>query len=127
MNPSGGYLMESDDEALRLDVKTDPAAVEKQALWAGLQPGMRIADLGCGAGVTTFHLNKLVQPTGQTIGVDIAEQRIEYAKLNYADEGIEYFIGDIRGPLDDLGVFDFILQCTDLPIDNSPSGYYLAL
>ena len=108
MNPSGGYLMESDDEALRLDVKTDPAAVEKQALWAGLQPGMRIADLGCGAGVTTFHLNKLVQPNGQTIGVDIAEQRIEYAKLNYADEGIEYFIGDIRGPLDDLGVFDFI-------------------
>ncbi len=108
MNHTGGYLMEGDDEALRLDVKTDPTVVEKQALWAGIKPGMRIADLGCGAGITTFHLNRLVQPDGQTIGVDIAKQRIEYAKSNYADEGIEYLVGDIREPLDDLGSFDFI-------------------
>ena len=48
------YLMEDDQESVRLDRKTDPATVEKQALWAGLKPGMRVADLGCGAGKTTF-------------------------------------------------------------------------
>ena len=103
-----GYLMESDDEALRLDIKTDAALVEEQALWAGIKPGMRIADLGCGAGKTTFHLNRLVQPNGQSVGVDIGEQRIEYARKHYCDEGIEYVTGDIRQPLDQLGHFDFI-------------------
>ena len=78
------YLMEDDQEALRLDVKTDVATVEKQALWAGIKPGMRVADLGCGAGKTTFHLNRLVQPNGQTVGLDLAQQRIECAKKHYS-------------------------------------------
>jgi SAM-dependent methyltransferase len=108
MKDHSGYLMEGDKEALRLDVKTDAKTAEKQALWAGIKPGMRVVDLGCGAGKTTFHLNRLVRPNGQTIGVDIAEQRIEYAKANYSDDGIEYIIADIREPLDDLGHFDFI-------------------
>jgi len=108
MKDRGGYLMEGDQEALRLDVKTDAATAEKQALWAGLKPGMRVADLGCGAGKTTFHLNKLAQPNGRTIGIDFAGQRIEYAKSHYNDEGIEYVAADIREPLDGLGCFDFI-------------------
>ena len=105
---NGGYLMEGDKEALRLDVKTDADTVEKQALWAGIRPGMRVADLGCGAGKTTYYLNRLVKPEGQTIGVDIAAQRIAYAESHYSAEGITYIIGDIREPLDKLGKFDFI-------------------
>ncbi len=108
MEDDRGYLMESEEEALRLDIKTDPALVEKQAQWAGIKPGMRVADLGCGAGKTTFHLNRLVQPGGKTIGVDIAKQRVDYAKTHYSDEGIDYMVGDIREPLDHLGRFDFI-------------------
>ena len=103
-----GYLMESDDESLRLDLKTDEKLVEKQALWAGINPGMRIADLGCGSGKTTFHLNRLVQPNGSTVGVDVAPQRIHYAESHYSHSGIEYICRDIRHPLDDLGMFDFI-------------------
>ena len=71
MKHNRGYLMEGDQEAVRLDVKTDATVVEKQALWAGIETGMRVADLGCGAGKTTYHLNRLVQPHGQTVGVDI--------------------------------------------------------
>ena len=100
--------MEDDQEAVRLDRKTDGATVEKQALWAGIKPGMRVADLGCGAGKTTFHLNKLIQPGGRAVGIDIAEQRIDYARKHYSDENIEYLAADIRKPLDDLGQFDFI-------------------
>jgi len=102
------YLMEDDQEAVRLDRKTDGATVEKQALWAGIKPGMRVADLGCGAGKTTYHLNKLIQPGGRAVGIDIAEQRIDYARKHYSDENIEYLAADIRKPLDDLGQFDFI-------------------
>jgi SAM-dependent methyltransferase len=108
MHPNRGYLMEGDQEAVRLDVKTDAETVEKQALWAGIKPGMQVADLGCGAGKTTFHLNRLVQPGGQTIGVDIGVKRIEYARENYSAEGIEYVVSDVREPLIHLGNFDFI-------------------
>jgi ubiquinone/menaquinone biosynthesis C-methylase UbiE len=103
-----GYLMESDEESLRLDLKTDETLVERQALWAGIHSGMRVADLGCGAGKTTFYLNKLVQPNGSTVGVDVAPQRIHYAETHYSHAGIEYICKDIRQPLEELGMFDFI-------------------
>lgn len=102
------YLMESEDEALRLDLKTDGKVVQEQAIWGGLEPRMRVADLGCGPGKTTYCLNQLAQPGGRTIGVDISEQRIKYAKRHYRDNSIEYILGDIRKPLHHLGSFDFI-------------------
>ncbi|HMK65410.1 MAG TPA: methyltransferase type 11, partial [Thermodesulfobacteriota bacterium] len=62
------YLMEDDEEAIRLDRKTDPSVVERQARWAGVKPGMRLADLGCGSGKTSSVLHELVQPGGEVIG-----------------------------------------------------------
>lgn len=103
-----GYLMESDEETFRLDLKTDGKIVEKQATWAGIKPGMRVADLGFGSGKTTFYLHKLVQPVGEVVGVDMVEDRVVYAKKHYSNKGIEYICRDIRETLDDLGLFDFI-------------------
>lgn len=102
------YIIENEDESIRLDLKTDPKIIEKHARWAGLKTGMRVADLGCGPGKTTFHLNKIVQPNGTAVGVDIFKNRIDYANTHYLDKGIQFIIGDIREPLDDLGLFDFI-------------------
>ena len=51
------YIMEGPDEALRLDLKVDPTILAKHAIWAGIKPGMRVVDLGCGPGKTTFFLN----------------------------------------------------------------------
>lgn len=106
--PPRGYLMESDEEATRLDVKTDGRTVEEHASWAGLQPGQRVADLGCGSGKTTFHLNRLAQPGGRTLGVDIAAQRIDFARRNYRAEGLEFLVKDIREPFGEEAPFDFI-------------------
>ena len=102
------YLMESDEESVRLDLKTAADAVEKQALWAGIEPGMRVADLGCGAGKTTFVLNQLVGPSGSVVGIDMSQQRLDYAESHYRHAGIEYICKDIRKPLNDLGMFDFV-------------------
>ena len=106
--PKAEYIMESQDESLRLDLKCDPQILQKQARLAGITPGMRVADLGCGPGKTTFYLNKLVKPSGSVVGVDISRQRIEFAQSNYKDEGIEFQLGDIRNSLNHLGLFDFI-------------------
>ena len=43
-----------------------------------------------------------------TIGIDISEQRIKFAKEHYSDDGLHFFQGDIRKPLSDFGMFDFI-------------------
>jgi SAM-dependent methyltransferase len=103
-----GYLMEGEDEVIRLDLKTDGRVVEEQARWAGLRPGMRVADLGCGSGKTSRHLNAVAQPGGRTVGVDLAPQRTAYARKTYTAPGLEFVTRDIREPLDDLGPFDFV-------------------
>ena len=102
------YLMESDEETLRLDLKTDRNIVKRQALWAGIKPGMRVADLGYGSGKTTYCLNELVQPGGEVVGLDVSKDRIKYAEENYCDPKIKYICRNICDPLDDLGQFDFV-------------------
>lgn len=107
---SNQYLMESEEEATRLDVKTDPLAVRRQALWCGVKPGMRVLDAGCGSGKTTAVIREMIQPGGNIIGVDYAGNRITFAKKNYGNEkGIEFYLQDIRNPMDSLGQFDLIL------------------
>ncbi len=100
--------MDSDEEALRLELKTDTAVVEKQALWAGIKPGMRVADIGCGSGKTTEILHRLAQPGGLTTGVDFSERRIKHARDHHGEQGIEFVCTDISAPLNSLGTFDFI-------------------
>jgi SAM-dependent methyltransferase len=102
------YLMENSEEAIRLDVKTDSSIVERQARWAGVEPGMRVADVCCGAGKTTAVLHRLVQPAGTATGIDASETRIRYATANYNAPGIEFVTEDITEPLDVLGTFDFV-------------------
>lgn len=106
---NSSYLMENAEEALRLDVKIEDLKIERQAKWAGIKPGMRVADLGCGPGRITSILNKLVQPGGKVVGVDGSGERIDYAQNKYGGaEGLEFITRDITQPLDDLGMFDFI-------------------
>jgi ubiquinone/menaquinone biosynthesis C-methylase UbiE len=102
------YFMESEEENLRLDLKTDAAQVTDQARWAGVVPGMRVLDMGCGAGKTTHTLRQLVQPGGAVVGLDHAEQRIDYARQHYAGDDISYLCSDARADLTEAGRFDFV-------------------
>ncbi|MBW1892953.1 MAG: class I SAM-dependent methyltransferase [Deltaproteobacteria bacterium] len=102
------YLMENEEESLRLEMKTENRITEQQAKWAGLKPGMRVADIGCGTGKTTAHLHHMVQPSGEAVGIDSSQERIEYAKENYGHTGTRFSCHDISAPLDSIGKFDFI-------------------
>ena len=102
------YLMESDEEAIRLVRKTDLETIIRQARWAGIQPGMRVADIGCGPGMITSALHELAAPGGNAIGIDGSDSRLEYARKHYGSQEVEYICRNILEPLDDIGTFDFI-------------------
>jgi SAM-dependent methyltransferase len=102
------YLMEDREEAIRLDKKTDPGLVEGQARWAGVKPGLRLADLGCGSGKTTSILYDLAQPGGEVVGLDFAPNRVAFAKSHYERPGLHFECRDVREPFEDPGSFDFL-------------------
>jgi SAM-dependent methyltransferase len=102
------YLMENDEEIVRLEIKTDIAVVRRQACWAGIQAGMRVADIGCGPGKTSRALWDLAGPAGEVIGIDIAPQRVAYATEKYAVPGLRFEHRNAIKPLDDMGPFDFV-------------------
>lgn len=102
------YLMESEDETLRLEIKTDVEVVKKQALWAGLMPSMRVLDVGCGTGKTTSTLYEIITPSGEAIGIDDSLKRLDYAKTHYGKKGLDFYQRDILQPFDSIGKFDFI-------------------
>lgn len=102
------YIMEHDDEAIRLDLKTDRGRVLKQASWAGIKPGMRVADIGCGSGKTTVFLNEMIQPGGSIVGVDGSQARVQHAKDKHGSDNIDFVCRNFYESLEDLGKFDFI-------------------
>jgi SAM-dependent methyltransferase len=50
-------------------------------LWhrAGLRPGMRVLDVGCGPGFASLDIAQIVGPTGSVLGVDESEAFIAHA------------------------------------------------
>ena len=100
--------MEDKAESWRLDLKTDKEAVKRQAAWAGISPGMRVLDVGCGSGSATSALAELVGPTGFLTAIDISEDRLEAARKNYSGENIEYLRHDIRSPFINSTQFDAV-------------------
>ena len=103
------YLMEDGEETIRLELKTDPDALKKQADWCGVKPGMRVLDVACGPGKTTDILYEMIQPGGEIIGIDLSMERIAHANEHYGRrEGIKFHVHDITLPVNELGHFDLI-------------------
>jgi SAM-dependent methyltransferase len=56
-------------------------------LEAGLRPGMRIADFGCGVGAATRMLAEMAGPGGRVTGIDIYGAQLEEARKTCARAG----------------------------------------
>ncbi|GBD32122.1 Aklanonic acid methyltransferase DnrC [bacterium HR33] len=61
---------------------------EIMLLKAGLAPGMRVLDVGCGAGDVSFLAAKFVGPEGTVIGVDKAPEAIAFAQQRAQSAGL---------------------------------------
>ncbi|UXA08101.1 methyltransferase domain-containing protein [Mycobacterium sp. SMC-2] len=55
---------------------------------AGLRPGMRVLDIGCGPGDVSFIAARLVGPTGRVLGVDAAPAMVELARARATEQGL---------------------------------------
>jgi ubiquinone/menaquinone biosynthesis C-methylase UbiE len=55
---------------------------------AGLRPGMRVLDVGCGPGDVSFVAARLVGPEGMVLGVDSAADIVELARSRAAEQGV---------------------------------------
>src|SRR5262249_22184172 len=55
---------------------------------AGIRPGMRVLDLGCGAGDVSLLAAKLVGPAGGVVGIDRAEEPLGVARKRAAAAGL---------------------------------------
>jgi SAM-dependent methyltransferase len=102
------YFPEDANETKRLEEKTEKQAVIDQAHWAGLKPGMRVLDVGCGPGLTTSVLAWAAQPGGSAVGIDRSEERIAYAKTKYATANVEFVQSNFFDDHSALGQFDFV-------------------
>jgi SAM-dependent methyltransferase len=70
-----------------------------------LEPGERVVDLGCGAGIDSFIAARLVGAEGAVVGIDMTPEMLDTARAAKADTGIEQL--DFRqGYLEQLPVED---------------------
>lgn len=85
------YVMGRDSaESDRLRVQATLLAPHSahQFRLAGVSPGMRVLDVGCGAGDVSMLLAELVGPTGSVIGVDVDPVVLELARARAAEAGL---------------------------------------
>jgi ubiquinone/menaquinone biosynthesis C-methylase UbiE len=64
---------------------------------AGLLPGMRVLDVGCGSGDVTLLAGELVGPTGAVVGIDRAPAAIVRAKARAESQrvsNVQFVEGD---------------------------------
>src|SRR5690242_4710464 len=64
---------------------------------AGLAPGMRVLDVGCGTGDVSLIAADLVGPSGSVLGIDSAEAAIATARGRVASDDrthVSFAVGD---------------------------------
>jgi ubiquinone/menaquinone biosynthesis C-methylase UbiE len=91
------YFMESEREFGRLleQEKRDP--VRQRLVDAGLSPGQRALDAGCGPGLITQLMAEIVGPSGAVVGIDVnGESVAEAARLAGGHRNLSFLAADIR-------------------------------
>ena len=103
-----------EDEVARLEAQGAAVAPATRMIFAeaGIRPGMRVLDLGCGAGDVAFVAADLVGPDGCVVGVDRSTDALARARVRAAHRGltqVQFVEGDIHDPAPG-GPFDAIVE-----------------
>lgn len=91
MNDSERYEFEISEEGLDYDIldKSYNSYTQKLILDNGLKEGMKVLDVGCGAGVMTAWLASQVGKDGSIVAVDNSQAQLQLAKKLAQSVGIK--------------------------------------
>ena len=90
MSSRDGYIMGSSDaELARLRLQADylEPVTRRLIKEAGIGPGMRVLDIGCGAGDVSVLLAQAVGPSGRVVAIDREERAIAMARSREREAG----------------------------------------
>ena len=91
--PSRGYTLElSEPERMRYRMMAGLARENEADLWeyAGIVPGARVADVGCGPGAVLTEIAQIVGPEGTAVGVEPGQPAREAAREELDSLGLEH-------------------------------------
>jgi 2-polyprenyl-3-methyl-5-hydroxy-6-metoxy-1,4-benzoquinol methylase len=91
---------------------------------AGLGPGMRCIDIGCGGGEVSFGIARLAGPDGRVTGLDMDETKISLARQAAAERGftnVEFRVVNVND-WDEASAYDvvysrFLLHHLSRPVE----------
>ncbi len=87
-------------ERLELQGRIFEEATRRLFIESGIEPGMHVLDVGCGAGDVAFIVAELVGSTGRVTGVDVSPGAVSTATARAERKGIthvEFVHGDAHG------------------------------
>jgi SAM-dependent methyltransferase len=98
-------LGHAEDELVRLGTQADviDPIFRRTLLEAGIAPGMRILDIGCGPGYVSTLLADMIGTEGEIVGVDISATALETARMRVGRLGLK----NVRFELGDPGKMAF--------------------
>ncbi len=126
--PEGSrYLLgHTDHELHRLDIQGDLYRdITRRALVeAGVGPGMRVLDIGCGTGDVSLLAAELVGPTGYVLGIDRGEAALDAARAKVAQAGLSFVDFEVSeiDSFDRPGSFDALVGRFVLMHQKDPVG-----
>lgn len=111
--PAGAYPLTVDDRELaRLDRQGRVLAPATRFVLegAGLRPGMRVLDLGSGAGDVALLAADIVGRTGRVVGVDRSPEAVAGATMRVAGaDNVAFVVRELHEGCADLGPFDAVV------------------
>jgi SAM-dependent methyltransferase len=76
---------------------------------AGLAPGMRVLDLGSGAGNVSLLAAEFVGPTGAVVGIEADPAAVDLARRRTRLDNVEFRVGDVQTLAGVEGDFDVVV------------------
>jgi ubiquinone/menaquinone biosynthesis C-methylase UbiE len=98
-------------ERLRLQALCLEGLTRRLIKECGIEPGMRVLDIGSGVGDVAILVAEVVGPSGSVVGVDAAERAVEASRHRAREsdlQHVKFAVGTDRD-LDELGQFDAVI------------------